>query len=44
MLITDKFCPKCEKVTQHTDGKCSVCSNIEESTTSPVTPPNFVED
>jgi len=45
MFIEDRFCSKCEKVTQHIDGKCGFCSNIEESKKEiPAQNPKFFED
>jgi len=45
MFIEDRFCNSCERVTQHVDGKCAICSSIEESKKEPITPnPKFVED
>lgn len=45
MFISEKFCPVCEKMTSHTDGKCTVCNNIEESKKEAhQTTPKFFED
>jgi hypothetical protein len=47
MFIEDKFCKSCEKITQHENGKCSICNcdNVEESKMDvPAIDPKFVED